>query len=41
VVFAQLSIAKVIDSIANPYLNDNPGTIIGFPDGTIGLIITR
>jgi hypothetical protein len=27
-----------IDSIANPHLNDDPGTIIAFPDETFGLI---
>jgi hypothetical protein len=31
-VFAQSSIAWAIDSIANPHLNDDPGTIIAFQD---------
>jgi hypothetical protein len=36
-VFAQSSIAWAIDSIANPQLNDDSGTIITFPDETFGL----
>jgi hypothetical protein len=35
---AQSSIAWAIDSIANPQLNDDPGTIIPFPGETFGLI---
>jgi hypothetical protein len=36
-VFAQSSISWTIDSIANLHLNDDPGTIIAFPDETFGL----
>jgi hypothetical protein len=34
---AQSSIAWAIDSIANPQLNDDPGTINPFPGETFGL----
>jgi hypothetical protein len=30
-----------IDSIANPHLNDDPATIIAFPDETFGLRLLR
>ncbi|WP_456448632.1 hypothetical protein, partial [Thiolapillus sp.] len=36
-VFAQSSIAWAIDSIANPHLNADPGTIIAFPGEIFGL----
>jgi hypothetical protein len=36
----QSLIAWAIDSIANPQLNDDPGTIIPFPDETFGLSLS-
>jgi hypothetical protein len=37
-VFTQSSIAWAIDSITNPQLNDDPGTIIAFPGEIFGLV---
>jgi hypothetical protein len=36
-VLAQSPIAWAIDSVANPHLNNDLGTIIAFPDETFGL----
>ena len=36
-VFARSSIAWAIESIANPHLNNDLGTIIAFPGETFGL----
>jgi hypothetical protein len=37
VLMAQSPITLAIHSSANPHLNDNPSTIIAFPDETFGL----
>jgi hypothetical protein len=37
--FAQSSIAQAIDSITNPHLNGDYGTIIALPDATFGLAV--